>query len=69
VLVLKFLYHMPLKRIRAMVRSAGLELSPGTLCGSCHSQLARQVYQEFAWLNAQSRLKEMGCKVALLRMD
>lgn len=33
VLVLKFLYHMPLERIRAMVRSAGLELSAGTLCG------------------------------------
>jgi transposase len=34
VLVLKFLYHVPLERIRAMVRSAGLELSAGTLCGA-----------------------------------
>jgi hypothetical protein len=33
VLVLKFLYHVPLGRIRAMVRSAGLALSAGTLCG------------------------------------
>jgi transposase len=33
VLVLKFLYHVPLERIRAMVRSAGLKLSAGTLCG------------------------------------
>jgi hypothetical protein len=34
VLSLKFLYHVPLERIRAMVRSAGLELSAGTLCGA-----------------------------------
>ena len=34
VLLLKFLYHVPLERIRAMVRSAGLELSAGTLCGA-----------------------------------
>src|SRR5690348_7340369 len=34
VLVLKFLYHVPLERIRAMARSAGLELSAGTLCGA-----------------------------------
>jgi hypothetical protein len=33
------------------------------------SQLARQVCQEFGWLNAQGRLKEMSCKVALLRME
>ena len=36
---------------------------------ACRSQLARQVCQEFAWLNAQGRLKEMSCKVALLRME
>lgn len=34
VLLLKFLYHVPLERIRAMVSSAGLELSAGTLCGA-----------------------------------
>src|SRR4051812_36867062 len=34
VLVLKFLYHVPLERIRAMARSAGLALSAGTLCGA-----------------------------------
>jgi transposase len=34
VLVLKFLYQVPLERIRAMARSAGLELSAGTLCGA-----------------------------------
>jgi transposase len=34
VLVLKFLYHLPLERIRAMARSAGLALSAGTLCGA-----------------------------------
>jgi transposase len=34
VLVLKFLYHVPLERIRAMARGAGLELSAGTLCGA-----------------------------------
>jgi Transposase IS66 family len=27
------IYHVPLERIRAMMRSAGLELSAGTLCG------------------------------------
>jgi transposase len=34
VLVLKFLYHVPLERIRAMARGAGLALSAGTLCGA-----------------------------------
>jgi transposase len=34
VLVLKFLYHVPLERIRALARSAGLALSAGTLCGA-----------------------------------
>ena len=33
------------------------------------SELARQVCQEFGWRNAQGRLKEMSCKVALLRME
>jgi transposase len=33
-LVLKFLYHLPLERIRALARSAGLALSAGTLCGA-----------------------------------
>jgi hypothetical protein len=33
------------------------------------SQLARQVCQAFGWRNAQGRLKEMSCKVALLRMQ
>jgi len=32
-------------------------------------QLARQVCQEFGWRNGQGRLKEMSCKVALLRME
>jgi Domain of unknown function (DUF4338) len=36
---------------------------------TCRSQLARQVCQEFGWRNAQGRLKEMSCKVALLRME
>jgi len=34
VLVLKFLYHVPLERIRALARSAGLALSAGALCGA-----------------------------------
>src|SRR5690242_13597359 len=33
------------------------------------SQLARQVCQELGWRNGQGRLKEMSCKVALLRME
>jgi hypothetical protein len=33
------------------------------------SQLARQVCQELGWLTTQGRLKEMSCKVALLRMQ
>ena len=59
-------------------RFCGRDFSPGELeriraliaqGQACRSQLARQVCQEFAWLNAQGRLKEMSCKVALLRME
>jgi uncharacterized protein DUF4338 len=48
-----------LERIRAIIAQGQ----------ACRSQLARQVCQEFAWLNAQGRPKEMSCKVALLRME
>ena len=62
----------------AWARFCGRDFSPGELeriraliaqGQACRSQLARQVCQEFAWLNAQGRLKEMSCKVALLRME
>ncbi len=62
----------------ASARFCGRDFSPGELeriraiiaqGQACRSQLARQVCQEFAWLNAQGRLKEMSCKVALLRME
>ena len=62
----------------ASARFCGRDFSPGELeriraiIGQgqvCRSQLARQVCQEFGWLNAQGRLKEMSCKVALLRME
>jgi uncharacterized protein DUF4338 len=62
----------------ASARFCGRDFSPGELeriraiivqGQVCRSQLARQVCQEFAWLNAQGRLKEMSCKVALLRME
>ena len=62
----------------AGARFCGRDFSPGELeriraliaqGQACRSQLARQVCQEFAWLNAQGRLKEMSCKVALLRME
>jgi transposase len=54
VLVLKFLYHLPLERIRAMVRSAGLELSAGTLCGALErlTPLFAPIYEA---IQAQSR--------------
>jgi Domain of unknown function (DUF4338) len=48
-----------LARIRALIAQGD----------TCRSRLARQVCQEFGWLNAQGRLKEMSCKVALLRME
>ena len=60
----------------AWARFCGRDFSPGELeriraliaqGQVCRSQLARQVCQEFAWLNAQGQLKEMSCKVALLR--
>src|SRR5271167_3083355 len=62
----------------AWARFCGRDFSPGELeriraliaqGQACRSQLARQICQEFAWLNAQGRLKEMSCKVALLRME
>ena len=62
----------------ASARFCGRDFSPGELeriraliaqGQVCRSQLARQVCQEFGWLNAQGRLKEMSCKVALLRME
>ncbi|MBV8397308.1 MAG: transposase [Acetobacteraceae bacterium] len=54
VLVLKFLYHVPLERIRAMARSAGLTLSAGTLCGALEklTPLFEPLYQA---IQAQSR--------------
>jgi transposase len=54
VLVLKFLYHVPLERIRAMARSAGLELSAGTLCGALEklTPLFAPLYEA---IQAQSR--------------
>jgi Domain of unknown function (DUF4338) len=60
------------------VRFCGRDFSPAELerirsliaqGDTCRSQLARQVCQEFGWRNAQGRLKEMSCKVALLRMQ
>jgi len=54
VLVLKFLYHVPLERIRAMARSAGLALSAGTLCGALQKlvPLFEPLYEA---IQAQSR--------------
>jgi transposase len=62
VLLLKFLYHVPLERIRAMVRSAGLELSAGTLCGALEklTPLFDPLYEA---IQAQSR------QAALCLMD
>ena len=62
VLSLKFLYHVPLERIRAMVRSAGLELSGGTLCGALEklTPLFDPLYEA---IQAQSR------QAALCLMD
>lgn len=62
----------------ASVRFCGRDFSPTELArirfliaqgNTWRSQLARQVCQEFGWLNTQGRLKEMSCKVALLRME
>jgi hypothetical protein len=64
--------------VSSSARFCGRDFSPGELepvraiiaqSQVCRSQLARQVCQEFGWLNAQGRLKEMSCKVALLRME
>jgi transposase len=62
VLVLKFLYHVPLERIRAMARSAGLALSAGTLCGALETlpPLFAPLYEA---IQAQSR------QAALCLMD
>ena len=60
------------------VRFCGRAFSPAELAriraliaqgNTYRSQLARQVCQEFGWRNGQGRLKEMSCKVALLRME
>jgi hypothetical protein len=48
-----------LERIRSLIAQGN----------TWRSQLARHVCQEFGWRNAQGRLKEMSCKVALLRME
>jgi hypothetical protein len=57
----------------ASARFCGRDFSPGELeriraiivqGQVCRSQLARQVCQRFAWLNAQGRLKEMSCKTS-----
>jgi hypothetical protein len=62
----------------ASVRFCGREFSPAELerirgliaqGNTWRSELARQVCQAFGWRNAQGRLKEMSCKVALLRME
>jgi hypothetical protein len=59
----------------ASARFCGRDFSPAELerirflvaqGNTWRSQLARQVCQEFGWRNAQGRLKEMSCKVALL---
>jgi hypothetical protein len=69
---------MSAAQVGASVRFCGRDFSPAELARirfliaqgqACRSQLARQVCQEFGWLNAQGRLKEMSCKVALLRMQ
>jgi hypothetical protein len=69
---------MSVREAGASVRFCGRAFSAAELArirfliaqgNSCRSQLARQVCQEFGWLNAQGRLKEMSCKVALLRME
>jgi transposase len=54
VLVLKFLYHMPLERIRAMMGDEGLKLSTGTLCGALQklTPLFAPLYEA---IRAQSR--------------
>src|SRR5689334_13389080 len=58
VLVLKFLYHVPLERIRAMVRSAGLALSAGTLCGALEkiTPLFATLYEAIQAARAAERL-------------
>jgi hypothetical protein len=48
-----------LERVRALIGQGN----------TWRSQLARHVCQEFAWRDGQGRLKEMSCKVALLRME
>ena len=62
VLVLKFLYHVPLERIRAMARSAGLALSAGTLCGALQ-KLTPVFAPLYDAIQAQSR------RAALCLMD
>ena len=62
----------------ASARFCGRDFSPAELerirgliaqGNTWRSQLARQACQEFGWRNAQGQLKEMSCKVALLRMQ
>ena len=62
----------------ASVRFCGRDFSPAELervraligqGNTWRSQLAWHVCQEFGWRNGQGRLKEMSCKVALLRME
>jgi hypothetical protein len=62
----------------ASVRFCGRDFSPTELArirgliaqgNTWRSQLARQVCQAFGWRDGQGRLKEMSCKVALLRME
>ena len=69
---------MSMAQTDTSARFCGRDFSPGELeriraiiaqGQACRSQIARQVCQEFGWLNAQCRLKEMSCKVALLRME
>jgi Domain of unknown function (DUF4338) len=48
-----------LERIRGLIGQGNL----------WRSQLARQVCQAFGWRDARGQLKEMSCKVALLRME
>jgi hypothetical protein len=69
---------MSIRETGTSVRFCGRDFSPTelerirgliALGHTWRSQLARQVCQEFGWRNAQGRLKEMSCKVALLRMQ
>ena len=63
---------------RESLRFSGRTFSPqelewikGLLCSESltRQQLSRRVCQELNWINRTGRLKEMSCRVALLRME